>query len=145
MSFRDRLRRVRLLDRLRPWFTLIAVVPALIVVDQLEPIGWMGGYFLILYGIGIGDIDRRLNPPPEPQKGPWLPWNQMGVGDKLEYFFVELFLVPMALLVIIVTVLGSDRPLEEWPILTASLFMAGVGIWHAYSKWLNRWGAVESE
>ena len=54
MSFRDRLRPVRLLDRLRPWFTLIAVVPALIVVHQLGPIGWEGGYFLILYGIAIG-------------------------------------------------------------------------------------------
>lgn len=69
----------------------------------------------------------------------------MGAGDKLEYFFVELFLVPMGLLVILVTVLESDRLLDQWPILAACLFMVGAGIWQAYSKWLNRWGAVENE
>jgi hypothetical protein len=65
VRFSDRLT-VPFLDRLRGLFLATAVVPALVLVALLGPIGWENALFLIIYGVAIRDIDRRLNPPTEP-------------------------------------------------------------------------------
>lgn len=64
MRFSDRLD-VPFLSRLRGLFLVIASVPALALVHALGPVGWDNALFLIIYGVAIGEIDRRLNRPTE--------------------------------------------------------------------------------
>lgn len=143
MRFSDRLN-VPFLDRVRGLFLIVAVVPALVLVDALGPVGWENAYFLILYGVVIGDINRRLNPEPERQVGPILPWNRMGAGEKLEYFFPALLVLALGLLVLLIAWIMRSGSTGSWIMVGSGLAIIGLAAGIARERWHHRWAALEA-
>jgi hypothetical protein len=138
---------VTVLNRFRPYFLLIAALPALAAVHLLGPIGWQGGVLLILYGSWIGDIHGRLNPrpdlPEDPQ--PWLPWNRLGAGEKLEYLLPTLLMIALGALGTTAILLAGGTGIKHWLTLACWLAFVAMGAWDLRRRWLRRWGALESE
>ena len=136
---------VSLLNRLKPFFLPAAIAAAIACAHWLGPIEADGVVWFIMYGIGIGEIDRRLNPRPEHDaKGPLTPWNQMDAGDRLEYFFPALIVAVPGILLLTVAALWSGSFSDKLIPLAFAALMVGSGTWIAYDKWRNRWGAVEA-
>lgn len=135
------------LNRFRPYFLLIAALPAVAAVHLLGPIDWRGGVLLILYGSWIGEIHGRINPrpdlPEDPQ--PWLPWNRLGAGEKLEYLLPTLLMIGLGVLLTTAIALAGGTGIKHWLTLAGGLVGIAAGAWELRRRWLGRWGAVDSE
>ena len=124
----------------RPYFLLIAALPAVVAVYLLGPIDWQGAALLILYGSWIGEIHGRLNPrseqPEYPQ--PWLPWNRLGAGDKLEYLLPTVSMIALGVLVTTSIALAGGSGFKHWLTLACGFFIIASGAWDLRRRWLGR-------
>ena len=136
-------------DRLRPWFMLIALLPAMLLVNYTAPLDTTAAILLLLYVITIGEINERLNPRSARENldevGPSLPWNRMGAGDKLEYFFPGMVFVAMGALLVSVVWMAGGEGFRYWISLATGLFASVAGLWELRRRWLRRWAALEVE
>ncbi|WP_143738397.1 hypothetical protein [Erythrobacter colymbi] len=140
---------MRFPDRLRPWFMLIALLPAMLVVNYTAPLDTTAAILLLLYGITIGEINERLYPRAARENldkvGPSLPWNRMGAGDKLEYFLPGIAITAMGALMLSVVWMARGEGFRYWTILAAGLFVTAAGLWELRRRWHRRWAALEVE
>jgi hypothetical protein len=135
------------LDRLRPWFLPIALLPVLLLADLYEPASNFSAFWLVIYGVWVGETNLRLNPRPDAAEDvqPWLPWNRLGAGEKLEYLLPAMLPVVLGALLTSLALLGDVTGLTFWLTLTVGLGMTGSGVWEFHHRWCRRWAALESE
>ncbi|MFO6448509.1 hypothetical protein ACLBKU_15350 [Erythrobacter sp. NE805] len=137
---------MKFLNLLKSNVLLIGLMLGWVLLRVLEPLDRVEGWLCILYGMAIIDLDRRLNPAAEVPVGPWLPWNRMGAGEKLEYFFPAIIAAALGLLVIVLAVMMMDRSLLVGGIMGAmGLVTMGGAAWSARTRWQRRWAALEGE
>lgn len=135
------------LNRFRPYFLFIAALPAVVLVYLFGPIDYRTAFLLILYGSVIGDIHGRLNPRPDAPHDaqPFLPWNRLGAGEKLEYLLPTVLVIVLGLLVTTGMLFAGGTGVRYWLTLAGGLGVIAMGLWDLRRRWLNRMGAVESD
>jgi len=137
---------VTLLNRLRPYFFLIALALGLALIEVLRPLDSMDGWLLILYGVWISELDRQINPrATAPDVGPLLPWDDMRAGERLEYFLFAMSATALGVLVVTISALSYGGLMENWAVLLAGLVMITAGLSAGYRNWTHRYGPIESK
>ncbi|RNJ63459.1 MAG: hypothetical protein EDM03_03350 [Porphyrobacter sp. IPPAS B-1204] len=135
-----------ILSRLKANLLLVGLLFGIALLDLMEPLDRMDGWLLIMYGISLASLDRHFNPnSPKAETGPWLPWNQMGAGDKLEYLLPAILFVVMGALLTSAALLGGATGFPFWLTLAGGLGITGFGAWEMRHRWHRRWAALESE
>lgn len=137
---------MNLFNRLKPYFFLTALALGLALVELLSPLDSADGFWLIVYGAMIGAWNQQLNPTVATQDdGPLIPWDEMRVGERLEYFLFAMSATALGVLVMTVSALSSGGLVENWAVLLAGLVMIAAGLGAGYWNWIHRYGTIESE
>ena len=115
-------------------------------MKYLSPLDGHDGWGLIIYGAIIGAWNQQLNPTVAKQDhGPLIPWDEMRVGERLEYFLFALSATALGILVMTVSAFSSGGLMENWAVLFAGLVMIAAGLGAGYWNWIHRYGTIESE
>lgn len=135
---------VTLASRLRPYFLLIALGFSFLLIQVMSPLDSLDGWLLIVYGVWICTLDQQINPrTAKQQDGPLLPWDEMRIGEKLEYFFMALSSAVLGVLVFVVSTFSSEGIV--WQALLAGCVLIAAGMGLGYWGWIHRYGPERNE